>query len=553
MKNVRCYIIGGGLSSLAVAAYLIKDGQIPGEQIQIFEEKKIMGGCIEARDKLNEIGYLLRGYRMLEEKVYASLFDLLSFIPSLENSNQTVLETIQKFNVESRVKASLRIIANNKMPDSGEFDLNWRDQIKVFWFLTLPESCIHNISIEDYFTPSFFKSHFWIQLATTFSFQPWHSLAEFRRYILRFYHSANTLESMECVWLTPRNEYETIILPLVQWLVSKKVVFHSGTRAVDLDFEKVASSKRVSRIYLNNNSKKFSIGVNPNDLVFATIGSITSNAVTGTTDFVPEPDNSDLNSSWLLWNNLAAKEPVLGNPSAFCKSTDKSSWVSFTVTIQDPAFIDSLKSLTEREVGFEGVITLKDSNWLLSFAMTPNQFFKGQPETINIAWGYGLSADQIGNHIKKKMTECTGREIFQELLFHLNLPINQNYTIERSDCIPCYMPYITSQFMPCGKNDRPEVLPEGMTNLALIGQYCNVPKSIVFTVDHSVRSAQKAVEGLLNLKAGCIVTPVYQGYKKPGYIFRAVTEVLKQNNHFRRILLNINKMFIKSKNFTFVI
>ena len=61
------------------------------------------------------------------------------------------------------------------------------------------------------------------------------------------------------------------------------------------------------------------------------------------------------------------------------------------------------------------------------------------------------------------------------------------------------MPYITSQFMPRQAGDRPEVIPEGCTNLALMGQYLDTG-DVVFTVETSIRSAMMAVYGLLDLQ-----------------------------------------------------
>jgi oleate hydratase len=71
------------------------------------------------------------------------------------------------------------------------------------------------------------------------------------------------------------------------------------------------------------------------------------------------------------------------------------------------------------------------------------------------------------------------------------------------------MPFITSQFMPRVKGDRPTVRPTGTTNIAFIGQYCEIPDDVVFTVEYSVRSAQTAVYSLLNLDKE--VTPLYKG------------------------------------------
>lgn len=61
------------------------------------------------------------------------------------------------------------------------------------------------------------------------------------------------------------------------------------------------------------------------------------------------------------------------------------------------------------------------------------------------------------------------------------------------------MPYITSQFLPRVKGDRPEVIPEGSKNLAFLGQFTEIPNDCVFTVEYSVRSAIMAVYKLLGI------------------------------------------------------
>jgi myosin-crossreactive antigen len=62
------------------------------------------------------------------------------------------------------------------------------------------------------------------------------------------------------------------------------------------------------------------------------------------------------------------------------------------------------------------------------------------------------------------------------------------------------MPFITSQFMPRVKGDRPDVVTAGAKNFAFIGQFCEIPDDVVFTVEYSVRSALMAVYTLLDIK-----------------------------------------------------
>jgi myosin-crossreactive antigen len=57
--------------------------------------------------------------------------------------------------------------------------------------------------------------------------------------------------------------------------------------------------------------------------------------------------------------------------------------------------------------------------------------------------------------------------------------------IASSICIPCDMPYVNNIWMPRSRTDRPRPVPEGATNLGLIGQYVEVPRDIAFTIEYS--------------------------------------------------------------------
>jgi oleate hydratase len=106
-----------------------------------------------------------------------------------------------------------------------------------------------------------------------------------------------------------------------------------------------------------------------------------------------------------------------------------------------------------------------------------------------------------------------------EVLGHLGIAAEAAGILDTCICIPCMMPFITSQFLPRETGDRPVVLPAGMHNLAFIGQFCEVPDDVVFTVEYSVRSAQLAVYGLLNLQ---LKPPdVYKGKFDPRVLLKA--------------------------------
>jgi len=81
------------------------------------------------------------------------------------------------------------------------------------------------------------------------------------------------------------------------------------------------------------------------------------------------------------------------------------------------------------------------------------------------------------------------------------------------------MPFITSQFLRREKGDRPQVVPEHSKNLAFVGQFCELPDDVVFTVEYSIRSAQTAVYSLLGLTR--TPPPVYKGNHDPRVLLKA--------------------------------
>ena len=107
----------------------------------------------------------------------------------------------------------------------------------------------------------------------------------------------------------------------------------------------------------------------------------------------------------------------------------------------------------------------------------------------------------------------------REITGHLGIGEHTDEILETCTCIPCMMPFITSQFLRRAKGDRPQVVPEGSNNLAFIGQFCELPEDVVFTVEYSVRSAQAAVGSLLGLSR--TPPPVYKGRYDPRVLLKA--------------------------------
>jgi oleate hydratase len=297
------------------------------------------------------------------------------------------------------------------------------------------------------------------------------------------------------------------------------VHLHTGHRVTDLTFRH-GSGTNVERIHFAGTHDD--IPVAEDDLVFVTNGSMTADSTPGSHTAAPDgPHTSRSPSSFLLWHRIARGREDFGRPEVFDRHIHESTWESFTVTADDPAFLDWMEKFTGRATGRGGLLTLTDSNWLLTLVVNRQPVYRQQPEGVSVWWGYGLFPDKPGNFVTKPMQECSGAEILQEVLQHLAVdPATAGRIAGTSTVIPCLMPYITSQFLVRSRGDRPQVVPKGSTNLAFIGQYAEVPDDVVFTVEYSVRTAWTAVSGLLGLDRQ--PPAVYKGHHDPHVLAEAL-------------------------------
>jgi len=504
--DTKAYLVGAGVGSLAAAVYLIRDGHFPGKNIHIFEEMNITGGSCDGTGSA-EKGYVLRGGRMLNDEAYECTWELLKFIPSITDPQISVRDEIIAFDKKVQTHAKARLVdENGKIVDVSSMGFSNKDRMDLMKLTISPEDTLKTYTIEQCFSPAFFKTNFWYMWATTFAFQPWHSAIEFKRYLNRFMHEFPRIHTLAGVTRTPYNQYDSIILPIIKWLGGQDVHFEMNCKVTDLDFKPSQEEKTIERIHYLDAGKQREITVHNTDLVFVTNGSMTEGYSLGSMTSAPRLGSKG--ASFTLWENIVRKQPDLGTPSVFSDHIDKSLWESFTVTCKDPIFFDLMEKFSGNSYGTGALVTFKDSNWFMSIVLAYQPHFINQPENIKVFWGYSLFPNNIGNYIPKKMSECTGEEILIELCSHLRFHKHIPVILKTSNCIPCMMPFITSQFMPRVRTDRPEVIPKGSTNLAFLGQFAEIPDDVVFTVEYSVRSAQMAVYSLLKLNKE--VTPINQ-------------------------------------------
>lgn len=512
------YMVGGGIAALAAASALIREAGVSGETIRILDDRPRPGGALDGAGEATW-GYLTRGGRMFEPN-FLNTLDLLSQVPAPDMPEHSVTEDILAFNAEVQAGSNCRLIAAGQPADMTHLGLAAADIVALNRLMLTGEHSLGARTIGSCFGRAFFDSNFWIMWSSMFSFQPWHSAVEMRRYLRRFIHLFPGFARIKGILRTRYNQYDSVIAPLESWLREQGVRFDSGAVVTGLGIEGTEARRDVTAITLSEGAH---IPVRPGDRVFVTLGSMTDGATYGTNAAAP-PLTPGPTPSLDLWRALARQHTGFGTPDAFAGDIEKTAWTSFTVTLDRPEFRDHIEALTGNATGTGGLVTIRDSAWLMSFVLFNQPHFRTQPEGTTVFWGYGLRGDRNGDFVPKPMWEASGDEILSELCWQLRLPPEARRWFDGARVLPCRMPYITSQFMPRRRGDRPAVRPKGAGNFALMGQFVEQPLDTVFTVEYSVRSARAAVHALTGRGAPI---PVRRSDRDPRALLRAARVLME--------------------------
>ncbi|MCB2300855.1 oleate hydratase [Clostridium tagluense] len=528
VEKTNAYLVGAGLGSLSAAIFLIRDGHVPGKNIHIFEELNVTGGSMDGAGDAQH-GYVLRGGRMFDEEAYACTFNAMRDIPSLTDPKVTILDEFNAFNKKIYISGKARLIDNEgNILDTSSLGFNRADRLALMDIMVKPEDSLGTKTIKDCFPTSFFQTNFWFMWTTTFAFEPWHSAIEFKRYLHRFIHELPRLNDLSGVRRTPYNQYDSMLLPMTKWLESQGVSFEMNCRVTDLEFKPSETETTVTGIKCVKDGKEKKIEVGEGDLVFATIGSLTAGASVGSMTSAPKINDKHVGGDWNLWETIAKGRPEFGKPQVFNERVNESLWQSFTVTLKDPTMVKRIVEFTGNEPGTGTLMTFKESGWFMSMVLVNQPHFINQPDNVQVLWGYCLFPFNEGDFVKKRMVDCNGEEVLTELLHHLKFDSDIDKILKTSICIPCILPFTTAQFLTRAKGDRPATIPEGSTNLALLGQFCEIADDVVFTMDYSVRGAQTAVYKFLNLNKK--VTPIYKGQHDARVLINSAVSMLKDDN-----------------------
>ena len=504
------YIVGTGLAALTAACYLVRDGQMKGNHIHIFEKEPIPGGACDGFEYPG-LGYVMRGGREMDNH-FEVMWDLFRSIPSIETEGVSVLDEYYWLNKKDPNYSLMRATQNRgeSAHTDGKFGLSDDAAKEIMRLFFTPDEQLYDRPITDFFDDKVLNSNFWLYWRTMFAFENWHSALEMKRYIQRYIHHIGGLPDFKALRFTRYNQYESMILPMIRYLEKAGVQFHYNTKVVNVEFDIRPTKKLAKRICLMTESGKENIDLTENDLVFITPGGCVENSSLGSQNkpakFTPELKPG---GGWDMWKRIAAQDPSFGHPEAFCSDPEKTNWMSATVTTLDDRIPPYVQKICQRDpfsgkVVTGGIVTVKDSNWLLSWTFNRQPQFRNQPKNQLVGWIYGLFTDKPGNFVKKPMRDCTGKEICMEWLYHMGVPVSQieDMAEHSANTVPCMMPYITAFFMPRTAGDRPDVVPEGAVNFAFIGQFAETPRDTIFTTEYSMRTGMEAVYTLLDVDRG---------------------------------------------------
>ena len=515
VEKKSAYIIGTGLAGLTAAFYLVRDGQMPGNHIHLLEKLELAGGSCDGYKDVHK-GFYMRGGREMDNH-FEIMWDVFRDVPSIETPNVSVLDEYYWLNKHDPNYSLCRATVNKGEDAHTDklFKLDKDSAMALSQLFITPEADLEDKKISDVLPESFWETNFWLYWQTMFAFQKWSSALEMKRYLCRYVHHIDGLPDFSALRFTKYNQYESMILPLIEYLKKHDVDVQFGMDVKNVVIEEVDGKKTAKELIYIKDNEEHSIPLTADDLVFITNGCCTDTSCYG--DQTHAPDLSGImngqGESWDLWKNIAkqANHDEYGHPDVFCSNTEATNWMSATVETSNEDIIQHIMNICKRDpragkVTTGGIVTVKDSvnNWFLSWTINRQPQFRSQNKDTVLVWLYALHTDTEGNYIKKAMRDCTGEEICQEWLYHIGMDESKikDYSENACNTTTCFMPYINAFFQPRKNVDRPKVVPEGAVNFAFIGQFAETPRDTIFTTEYSMRTGMESVYTLLNVDRG---------------------------------------------------
>ncbi|MGY3742055.1 oleate hydratase [Leuconostoc inhae] len=548
MRKKKAIMIGAGIANMAAAVYLIQEGHWSGKDITFYSLDQHGSNDGDTTDSAtddywnqnhpleNKEGYVARGGRMLNYRTYVDLMDLLDRIPSTTEPGMTAAEDTRDFDAKHPTFDKARLLqSGHGILNASKLGFNRLDRQLLTQLILMPdedETKLDNLTIAQYFEndPHFFETNFWFMWETTFAFRTKSSAQELRRYMHQMIYEFSQIEHLVGVNRTRYNQYESIMLPLINYLKAQGCQIILDRRVIAFEFKETAMTDEITVTGLKmintitNETEHISID-NDTGVLF-TNGSITDSATLGDYN-TPAPENMDYGAASSLWQQATKHFYNLGNPDKFFADRDASEWVSFTLTTKNHLLLNEITRITTQLPGnalnsflsTTPITPLGQIDVDMSIVVHHQPHFTSQQPNETVIWGYFLYPRRDSSLFEKPYLELTGKEMVLELISHLSQvdpgPINiKERETEILDSvvnnIPVYMPYASALFNNRAKIDRPEVIPDHSTNLAFTGEFVEQPYQMVFTEQSAVRSGEIAAYHFAGVPMSKLIkTPKY--------------------------------------------
>ena len=172
-ENLDAWILGSGIASLT-AAVLLLQARVPPSRIHIIETLDSASGTTVSHGNAKE-GYDFRA-GMRPQFNGVCMLNLLSLVPSLTDPNRSVRDEVLDFaktldfkHTHEQTRFLTR--SGNKVHrvQGKKMALSVRDRISIFMLSSKSEKVLGRSRICDFFSEGFFKSRYWLALATTYA------------------------------------------------------------------------------------------------------------------------------------------------------------------------------------------------------------------------------------------------------------------------------------------------------------------------------------------------------------------------------------------------
>ena len=377
------------------------------------------------------------------------------------------------------------------------------------------EEDLYDKQFSEFVGEDFFRSNFWVYWQTMFAISAWHGALEMKRYMTRFIHHFGGFSDLSTIKWTRYNQFDSLIRPLLVWLEQQGVTIQYDTRVTNVVFDISPERKVARRIEWLRGGQRGGLDVTENDLVLITNGSPVESTAWGD-HHTPAMLDTEIRegSIWAMWRNIAAQDPAFGRPDKFCTHTDKSNYVSACLrTLDDkvPPYIEKICQrdpfLFEGNIVTGGLVTVRDSNWLLSWNVEREPHFTDQPHDMLLghATARTVSTGPATTSRRRCATAPARRSPRSgSTTSGCRSTRSPSWPPTRSVCQPCMMPYITAFFLPRGgRRPARRRAPGHAVNFGFLGQFAeSSPRDAIFTVEYSIRTAMEAVYTLLGIERG---------------------------------------------------